>query len=66
MIAIRRHEENQMQKKAHLLLPSNEVWGKVMFLLVSVILSTSGQRGGGSLYDVTSCLAASVSDPMFH
>ena len=27
-------------------------------LLMSVILSTSGQRGGGSLYDVTSCLAA--------
>ena len=47
------------------------VWGKVMILLASVILST-GRRG--SLYDVTSCLAAwyhvpsmgvSVSGPMF-
>ena len=31
-----------------------KVWGKAMFLLVSVILST----GEGSLYDVTSCLTA--------
>ena len=39
---------------ANLLLPpANVVWGKVMFLHMSVILST-----GGSLYDVTSCLAA--------
>ena len=36
------------------LLPANELWGKVMFLQVSVILS----MGGGVLYDVTSCLAA--------
>ena len=32
---------------------ANEVWGKVMFLHLSVILFTNG-----SLYDVTSCLAA--------
>ena len=39
---------------ANLLLPpANVVWGKVMFLHMSVILST-----GGSLYDVTSSLAA--------
>ena len=45
-------------------------WGKVMFLHMSVILSTVGK---GSLYDVTSFLAAwfhvpsglSVSGPMF-
>ena len=36
----------------NLLPPANEVWGKVMFLHMSVILST-GWRG--SLYDVTSC-----------
>ena len=36
-----------------LLPPVNEVWGKVMFLHMSVILST-----GGSLHDVPSCLAA--------
>ena len=37
---------------ANLLLPpANAVWGKVMFLHTSVILSR-----GGSLYDVTSCL----------
>ena len=35
----------------NLLPPANEVWGKVMFLHMSVILST-GWRG--SLYDVTS------------
>ena len=35
--------------------PANEVWGKVMFLLVCDILLTGGR---GSLYNVTSCLAA--------
>ena len=52
--------------------PTNEVWGKVMFLHACVILLTGG---GGSLYDATSCLAdwsyvpsggvVSVSGPMF-
>ena len=37
----------------HLLPVANKVWGKVMFLLVSVILFI-----GVSLYDVTFCLAA--------
>ena len=36
-----------------LLMPANEVWDKVIFSEVSVILSREG-----SLYDVTSCLAA--------
>ena len=43
----------KIQKK--ILLPrANEVWGKVMFLHLSVSLFTTG----GSLYDVTSFLAA--------
>ena len=53
-----------------LLPPANEVWGKVMFSQACVSHSVRG----GSLYDVTSCLAAwchapfarvSVSGPMF-
>ena len=40
-----------------LLLPANEVWGKVIFSQVCV--NHSVHRGGrGSLYDVTSCWAA--------
>ena len=39
--------------------PVNEVWGKTMFLHVSVILS----KGEGGLYDVTSCLDAWSRDP---
>ena len=35
--------------------PAKEVWGKVMFLHVSVNHSERGER---SLYDVTSCLVA--------
>ena len=53
-----------------LLLPANEVWGKVMFLDMSVVLFTEG----GVLNDVTACLTArsmlllrgiSVAGPMF-
>ena len=39
--------------KRQYLPPAKEVWGKVMFLHMSVILS----KGKGSLYDVTSSLA---------
>ena len=39
-----------------LLLPANEVWGKVIFSQACV--SHSVHRGEGSLYDVTSCLTA--------
>ena len=39
--------------------PSNEVWGKVIFLLVCVSRSVHRRGwGGSSLYDVTSCLSA--------
>ena len=40
--------------KGYFIPPANEVWGKVMFLHLSVSHSVQG----GSLYDVTSCLAA--------
>ena len=39
-----------------LLAPANKVWGKVMFLHVYTCLSFLFR--GGSLYDVTSCMAA--------